>query len=352
MDAPDIIHRVQEEGKPLCLREEDRDRLKVLFLAKHAKAGGQFDKKDGSHAVYHNEIRQCLEQLGISLMLADSYETLFKHPGQNFIFTLFNRGQFRNSEIFASCLSEYHSLPYLGTAPSMRGFADDKHLSKILYQNLGIPTPRWQIYRTSDLSVPAPAFKAERYVIKPNNSSASWGIFHDTDWEALRPVVRELLLDNHDVIVEEYIPGTDVTVPVVGAGYPWVLFPMENSAGDPLNMVTYAHKRGFREGSSIRPFAEHRNYPELIGFTRQINNMIWPYDYGRFDYRITPDGKVFALEYNISCNLGSNRAIVQSANLLGYQQKDIVESVLANSLERQRAMFERAVEQKSLRWEM
>ena len=221
-----------------------------------------------------------------------------------------------------------------------------------MYENLGIPTPRWQIYRTSDVTAPRPDFEAERYVVKPNNSSASWGIHHSTDWEDLRPVVKELLADNHDVIVEEYIPGIDVTVPSIGAGKPWILYPMKNPSEDELNIVTYEQKRGMKGGSSIDKFIRHDQFPELYDYTIKCNSMIWPYDYARFDYRITPEGKVYAFEYNMSCNLGSNRAIVQSAKMMGYDQVDIVESVLANSIERQRLMFERACRGENHRWEM
>ena len=352
MSGVSLNSKILENGAPLRLKDKDRARLKVLFLAKHALAGGGFDKNDGSHAIYHNEIKSCLEALDIDLTIANSYETLFERPEQNYIFTLFNRGGFRNSEILASCLSEYHSVPYLGAPPSMRGFADDKHLTKVMYRDLGIPTPQWQIYRTSDSSAPHPDFEAERYVIKPNNSSASWGIRHSKDWDDLKPHVTALLQDNHDVIVEEYIPGMDITVPCVGAGDPWILYPMKNPSHDELNIVTYEQKRGFEGGSSIELFNRHEQFQELYSYTEKLNSMIWPYDYARFDYRIDPDGKVWALEFNMSCNLGAGRAVVQSARLLGYQQADIVESVLANSLERQRVMFEAICAGKQIRYEM
>ncbi len=347
-----LRHKIRENGAPLRLKDEDRSRLKLLFLAKHALAGGAFDKSDGSHAIYHNEIKSCLEELNIDLRVKDSYEALFERTDANYIFTLFNRGGFRNSEILASCLSEYHGLPYLGAPPSMRGFADDKHLTKILYNSLNIPTPAWQIYRTSDISAPHPNFEAERYVIKPNNSSASWGIKHSQSWEELQPEVKALLRDNHDVIVEEYVPGIDVTVPCVGAGDPWLLYPMKNPSQGDLNIVTYEQKRGFEGGSSIELFKRHEQFPELYEYTKLTNSMIWPYDYSRFDYRIEPSGKVWALEFNMSCNLGQGRAIIESAKLLGHSQKDIVESVLANSLERQRVMFEAVCSGEHKRYEM
>ncbi len=346
-----VEHLLFEGGAPLRLKPEDKARLKVLFLAKHALAGGQFDKTDGTHSMYHDEIKSCLEGLGLDVVASNSYEALFHSKiDQNYVFTLFNRGGFRNSEILASCLCEYLGVPYMGAAPSMRGFADDKHLVKTMYRDQGIPTPQWQIYRTANQSAPTPDFKAERYVVKPNNSSASYGLAQGTDWEELKPQVLALLAENHDVIVEEYVPGIDVSVPVVGAGKPWILYPMMNPATEGEFVVTYEQKRGFASVPPIEFFKDHAKYPALVDYTKRINAMVWPYDYARFDYRIDPTGKVWGFEFNVSCNLGAKRAICQSAKLLGYEQSDIVESVIANSLERQRFIFEAALEGRKIRY--
>ena len=40
----------------------DKDRLRVLFLAKHATAGGQLHGEDGNHAVYHHEVLDTLKR--------------------------------------------------------------------------------------------------------------------------------------------------------------------------------------------------------------------------------------------------------------------------------------------------
>ena len=54
--------------------------LRVLLIAKHVFWGGGLHLQDGNHALYHREMREVLERLGIDLRLADSYEALFTHP--------------------------------------------------------------------------------------------------------------------------------------------------------------------------------------------------------------------------------------------------------------------------------
>ncbi|WP_262692052.1 hypothetical protein [Kordiimonas aestuarii] len=42
----------------------------------------------------------------------------------------------------------------------------------------------------------------------------------------------------------------------------------------------------------------------LAAYSEEINHYIWPYGHGGFDYRTAHNGKVWALEFNLSCDLG------------------------------------------------
>jgi D-alanine-D-alanine ligase len=81
-----------ETLKPLRISPEDKDRVRLLYMAKHAKWGGGMHPEDGNHAIYHREVRQTLEGLGLNLTLGDNYEMLFNAPPVDFVFPLLNRG--------------------------------------------------------------------------------------------------------------------------------------------------------------------------------------------------------------------------------------------------------------------
>ena len=51
-----------------------RDTIKLLFIAKHALGDGSRDKVDGDHAVYHREVRDVLEWMGLNVSAANSPE--------------------------------------------------------------------------------------------------------------------------------------------------------------------------------------------------------------------------------------------------------------------------------------
>ena len=117
-----------------CIRisPADKARLRLLFLAKHARASGQSDAVDGNHALYHHEMRSTLEAIGLHVRGADSYEALFDRPDVDFVVTLLNRGGFQNSEMLAPLLLSWRAMPHMGASPILRGVSDDKYLSKLI----------------------------------------------------------------------------------------------------------------------------------------------------------------------------------------------------------------------------
>src|SRR3546814_12623918 len=95
-------------------------------------------------------------------------------------------------------LSNQHGLPYVGASLIVRGLSDDKHLIKLEAAARGVPTAPWALFRRGAPVDAARCPPARRWVIKPNNSSASWGVrdAHDRI-ELARPIAEIHALD-HD----------------------------------------------------------------------------------------------------------------------------------------------------------
>lgn len=329
---------VHDHPRVMRLTSADKARLRVLFLAKHACKDGAPDPVDGNHAVYHHELRTTLEGIGLHLLAADNYEILFDAPPVDFVVTLLNRGGFLNSEMLAPLLLTRAGIPFLGASPILRGASDDKHLSKMVAQARGVPTMDWQCLRRGGLPE-APAFAAEKLVVKPNASSASWGVRTVSSWAEAHDHADELFMQGHDVIVERWAPLLDVAVPVVGGSgdAPWILPPMMYLPDDPMRERSYEEKRG------LIPAGDDPLAPVEDGGLRQRLRMmveamlpeLWPFDYGRFEFRYDPrsDALLF-MEVNLSCNLWSRKTISRSAATLGVDHASLVETILAHSLAR------------------
>lgn len=327
--------------QPLTIPQEAKDRLKIMFIAKHAKWGGGLHPEDGNHALYHVEVRTILEQLGLNLTLADRYDALFQDPGVDFVFPLLNRGGFLNSEMMLPLLCTRLRLPYLGASPILRGLSDDKHLTKLCAVARGIPTAPWKIFRRGAPVTEDGAPMADRMVIKPNASSASWGVMDAHDWTSVQRAVAEIHDMGHDAIMEPFLNGSDVEVPVITVGgQPLVMPMMLFQQADPSHLRTYYEKRDLVDRAQkyqLVDFEDAKIQPIIDDLTRKLVGEFFPFDYGRYEFRVDLEkGEVRFLEVNLNCNLWSEKVFGRSAKRYGWTQPQLIETILAESLNRHR----------------
>lgn len=326
--------------RPLVIPAEAKQRLRILFVAKHALWDAGLHPEDGNHALYHVEVREILKGLGLErLSLADRYDMLFDRPDVDFVFPLLNRGGFLNSEMLLPLLCTRHGLPFLGASPILRGMADDKHLTKMAAAARNIPTAPWAVYRRGAPVERARCPAGGRLVIKPNASSASWGVQDAHDWAGVEEAVARIHAEGHDAIVEPFLNGSDVEVPVITVdGAPAIMPMMLFEQADPTHLRTYYEKRDLvdrAEKYRLVPFDGADLMPRIAEYTRRIAEEFRPFDYGRFEFRVDLEtGTVNFLEVNLQANLWSQKVFGRSAALAGLGQSQLIETILCESLGR------------------
>lgn len=324
---------------PTRLPDHFRETQHLLFIAKHARWAGGLHPDDGNHAPYHREMRETLEGLGMELSIADSYAVLFDRPAADFVFPLLNRGGFFNSEMLLPLLCNRHGLRYVGASPIVRGLSDDKHLTKLEATARGVPTAPWALFRRGAPVDVARCPPARRWVVKPNNSSASWGVRDAHDRAQLAQAVAEIHALDHDAIVEPFIDGSDVEVPVITLdGEPATLPMMIFEQADATQLRTYQEKRDLtgQVGYAIKPFDDPFIAGQVADYTARMADVFHPFDYGRFEFRVDhATGDVRLLEVNLNCNLWSEKLFSRSARVAGFTHADLIETIVAESMIRQ-----------------
>ena len=313
--------------------------MRVLLVAKHVFSAGELHAEDGNHATYHRQMREMLEGMGLNLSLADSYRTLFEDPGTDFVFPLLNRGGFLNSEMLLPLLCTRLGIPFLGASPILRGMSDDKHLAKLEAQAHGLATLPWAIYRRGAPVLPAICPMAERMVVKPNASSASWGVRDADDWAGVKAGIEAIQDEGHDAIVEPFMVGHDIEVStILSDGAPTLLPMMMNRQDDPARLRSYAEKRALTDDGGHYEgilFDDPAWTATIAEQTLRFAPAFHPYDYGRFEFRLNPDtGELVFLEINLNCNLWSEKTFGWCAAQLDWDHRDMIETILAESLYR------------------
>lgn len=330
--------------KPLRIPEEAKSRLNILFLAKNALWEGDIHPEDGNHALYHREMRNVLEGFGLNLTITQTADILFDPPQDtDFVFPLLNRAGFFNSEMLVPLLCERAGIPYLGASPILRGLSDDKHLAKRSACEAGVPTAPWACFRKGAPITQERLPEAARYVIKPNNSSASWGVEDAHDWEGVKAAIERIHNDpangGQDAIVEPFLDGSDVEVPVITInGEPQIMPMLIFRQADPSHLRTYYEKRDLVDRSqkySLDPYTDPEMVARISDLTRKVWDEYRPFDYGRFEFRVNEaTGQITFLELNLNCNLWSQKVFGRSAEMAGWTQEELIETILAEGLRR------------------
>lgn len=316
---------------------------KLLFLARFAPDDPDkiphYDPEWGNSPEYHFQLYHALASTGVKVVCAQTPSKLIEMNDQiDFVYSIFNRANFRNSEIFVSSLCAFLKLPYLGGHPNARAVAEDKHLFKLLAWRLNILTPKWikidewdDLDTLSQLKLPC--------IVKWRFGADSAGISSDSvarDHETLVKLVQQAQTNKTPVIVEEFIFGENITIGAIGAAECEVFRPIRITTGKSWNIQTYREKK-FGDGNRKKTIIDE---PKIIKRMTEIVHQLYaelrPLDYFRVDFRRSAkDGSLHLLELNAVCNLHPQSTFALSARDQYPEYNELVRHILTESLDRQ-----------------
>lgn len=109
------------------------------------------------------------------------------------------------------------ALPYTGSGVLGSALAMHKGLAKMIYCQEGIPTPTGIILSASpDAEARVLAEVGVPCVVKPANEGSTIGITIVRDAAALAPALAQAFDFDPDVVVERFVDGVEISVPVLG----------------------------------------------------------------------------------------------------------------------------------------
>lgn len=316
--------------------------IKLLFLAHYAPENVDTpipsDIKDIVYAEYHHKVFQVLKEMFPSAYSSNSPSIMLQESiSADYIFSLYNRMPFKNSEVFVSAVAEYHGIPYLGARPNIRALAEDKHLAKMMAKYAGVATPAWKVYNVGDMMSP-PDF-AHPYFCKPRFGAASVGIDEDSSchsWTAAQVKIDTLHRCGLDVILEEQIIGTYHTSPVLNNFGKHLFLPcIAQYSSLKGGIVTYEQKRKIAPGLTRVVLEDQTLQKQLQSASKLMYPLVQPLDYTRFDYIVDGrSGTPYFLEFNVCCNLGQHSTISQAAAHVGIGYEALLANITYSSLYR------------------
>jgi D-alanine-D-alanine ligase len=221
-------------------------------------------------------------------------------------------------------------VPYTASDAVSSALCLDKHLFKALCKLNGIPTPTWHAFTQQAFTdygagvalEPIASQFPRGLVVKPASEGSSLGvsIVHDSDH--LRGAIMAALSYDNRILLEEYIPGRELAVTVLGPpDAPRVLPVVELVYEDPL----YSFAAHYEIGSA--ELREAGLDPETDAAVRDVAARAYSAagcrDFARVDIRLDERGP-WVLEINTVPGLTETGPTPLAAEFAGMSFEDLI----------------------------
>ncbi|MGM0575446.1 MAG: D-alanine--D-alanine ligase family protein [Myxococcota bacterium] len=211
----------------------------------------------------------------------------------------------RSREAVVPALLELLDIPYTGSDPATLALTLDKGLAKRIVREAGVPTPRFAVLTSPRQRLP----RDLRYpvIVKPVAEGSSKGVVGRSvaEDEADAREAAGALLDRYGqpALVEEFLPGREFTVGLLGDRRPEVLPLMEivfGEQGTPHPVYAFAHKQDAAD--AVRYEVPARVEPalrrEIASVALRAFRALGCRDVARIDLRLDRDGRPGFIECN------------------------------------------------------
>lgn len=285
-----------------------------------------------------NLITCALEKLGHTVKVIKGKSALrkkiYKMAEMDLVFNKTEGFKSRNREGLVPETMEMFEIPFVGTDAYGFSLSLNKYHTKLIAKDKGILTPncvlvenKFDYQNINNLKFPI--------IIKPNNEGSSMGcnVFYKLNNEVYEAIKELLNKFKQPVIVEEYIDGIDISVPVIGTG--------DNARC--MGIVEFRNNDGsYPEIASTEfKYIDDHKANILIRCDKVLNQInksalsiytaLGCKDYGRVDFRLSND-KPFFLEINPLPTLCKNGAFDICASNLGMSMVDIIEKIINSAI--------------------
>lgn len=247
----------------------------------------------------------------------------------------------RNREALLPAILEKLKVPYVGSDAFANALTTSKSHTKVIAAHLGIKTPDWmEVYKGKiyhEKSIPFPR------IVKPNSEGNSSGLVLVKTEAEQTAAVENLSKIYDELIIEEFIDGREITVPVIGndenAEAPVVI---ETLTAEGKPMKIYSTEEKSDDDGHLKVAA--RLSAELLDKIKRASVKIYNYlkcaDYARIDYKLKGE-EVYFLEINLLPSLTLNSSFFTCAELMGIGFDDLIMKVVEHAARRQGVPMEK-----------
>jgi D-alanine-D-alanine ligase len=223
-------------------------------------------------------------------------------------------------------------LAYCGSGPETCAIAMNKYLAKKKFIELGLPTPRFAVATRDEITIrEAMAAWNLPVVVKPLKEGSSLHCYIVRDFAQFRPAVDAVIQVYGDCMIEEYIPGMEVTVGILG-----------DKALPPIEIRTkrdfYNYQAKYEDDNTQYLF--DIDLPaELLSRIESMSLMahegLGCRDFSRVDWRVDPQTQEASLlEVNVIPGMTSHSLVPKAAARAGLAMPELCQFIVDAAVKR------------------
>ena len=224
-------------------------------------------------------------------------------------------------------LLELAGIPYTGSDALGSALAMDKDVAKRLFLAAGVPTPRW-------LMTPVTPEEVDQQVgfpviVKPNGQGSTVGLSLVIDRSRLDGAIDLAAGFGGQVMVEQYIPGRELTVGILD-GVALAVGEIIPETGD---IFDYTAK--YQSGAAQEIFPadlSERDAERVRELGLTAHRALKLASYSRVDFRMDADGGLWCLEANTLPGLTAGSLLPKSAAAVGISFPELCERICRGGL--------------------
>lgn len=213
-------------------------------------------------------------------------------------------------------------IPYTGSGVAASALGMDKLRSKLVWRELGIPTPAWELARDDGAAIAGRL--GLPLMVKPAHEGSSIGMSLVREREDLEPALDLARRYDASVLVEAFIRGTELTAAIVnGRALPLIRLETPHAFYDYDAKYLAADTRyhcpaGLDDVLEASLRAQAQEAFETLGCR----------GWGRVDLMLDEQGRPWFLEVNTAPGMTDHSLVPMAAKAAGMDYADLVLAIL------------------------
>jgi D-alanine-D-alanine ligase len=224
-------------------------------------------------------------------------------------------------------------VPYTGSGHLASAIAMDKDVSKHLFRNADVPTARWLLLNEQARGGARLTAAVKEFglplIVKPSKQGSTVGLSIVKKESELQAAIDEAFRFDDEVLVEEFIPGRELTVSILGGE----ALPVGEIIA---KHEIYDYECKYTPGMAVEEFPAKLSPAEterVQNLARRAFAALKLRGCARIDFRMTPKGEFYCLEANTLPGMTGTSLVPQAAAAAGVTFPELCDKIVRLALQ-------------------